>query len=43
MVVALPQLNDEADRLALVEEQDLPPAGGPPSLQVLDEIREERL
>lgn len=31
------------DLLALAEASDLPPAGGPPSGQVLDELREERL
>jgi prevent-host-death family protein len=31
------------DLLAHVRESDLPPAGGPPSLEVLDELREERL
>jgi prevent-host-death family protein len=31
------------DLLSRVRESDTPPAVGPPSLQVLDELREERL
>ncbi|HEU4463260.1 MAG TPA: type II toxin-antitoxin system prevent-host-death family antitoxin [Solirubrobacterales bacterium] len=31
------------DLLAHAAESDLPPAGGPPSLEVLEEMREERL
>lgn len=32
-----------ADLIALARASDLPPAGGPPSAQILDELREERL
>lgn len=32
-----------ADLIALARASDLPPAEGPPSIQVLDELREERL
>jgi prevent-host-death family protein len=31
------------DLLAHAAESDLPPAGGPPSLEILEEMREERL
>ncbi len=31
------------DLLAHAAESELPPAGGPPSLELLDEMREERL
>lgn len=32
-----------ADLFALVRDSKAPPAGGPPSLEILDEMREERL
>lgn len=32
-----------ADLLASVRDSDVPPASGPPSLEVLDRVREERL
>jgi prevent-host-death family protein len=31
------------DLLAHARESDLPPAGGPPSIEILNELREERL
>lgn len=31
------------DLLSRVHSSDTPPAGGPPSLEILDELREERL
>jgi prevent-host-death family protein len=31
------------DLLTHARESDLPPAGGPPSLEILNELREERL